>query len=94
MPLLTTKRENAMYVFVTDPASDSVLMSRKLGDDEELEPIIYAREWAKANGVEIDEDDTGYIPDFSGHIRVELREDPNNTVCIWNGRNYFTKGEE
>ena len=86
-----------MHVFVTDPSSDEVLMTRVLGDDEILDPIIYAREWANANGVELDEtseEEGGYIPDCSGHIRVELREDPDNTVCIWTGRNYFTKSEE
>lgn len=82
-----------MHVFVTDPASNSVLMTRELRDDEPLELIVYAREWAQANGVEIDEDDTGYIPDCSGHIRVELREDPANTVHIWSGCNYFCKDE-
>jgi hypothetical protein len=83
-----------MHVFVTDPASDSVLMTRELHAEEILDPIIYAREWADANGVEIDEDDKGYIPDCSGHIRVELREDPANTVHIWSACNYFTKGED
>lgn len=83
-----------MHVFVTDPASGETLMTRELRDEEILDPIIYAREWAQANGVEIDEDDPGYVPDCSGHIRVELREDPNNTVHIWNGANYFTKDEE
>lgn len=85
-----------MHVFVTDPASNSVLMTRELRDDEPLELIVYAREWAKANGVEIDEtseEEGGYIPDCSGHIRVELREDPDNTVHIWSGRNYFCKDE-
>jgi hypothetical protein len=97
MPLLTTKRETAMHVFVLDPGSNEILMTRELRDEEELKPIIYAREWATANGVELDEtseQESGYIPDFSGDIRVELREDPANTVCIWSGRNYFIKSED
>jgi hypothetical protein len=96
-PYFKTNRETAMHVFVTDPASNEVMMTRELRDEEILDPIIYAREWANANGVEIDEtseEEGGYIPDFSGDIRVELREDPANLVHIWSGRNYYIKSED
>jgi hypothetical protein len=81
-----------MHVVVIDPSSGEVFMQRELSDDEILDCDVYANEYADQCGMDIDWSD-GYIPNCCGDFRVELREDPENSVHIWNGQSYYFKGE-
>lgn len=58
---------------------------------DELDPDIYAEQFARDQGFEIDETD-GAIPDGGEDFSVKIAEAPNSVRC-WTSRNYMIKAE-
>lgn len=82
-----------MYVVAYCPETNEEYLRRELSDEEIMDERKFADEIANMYGVEIDESD-GYIYSFSGDLRVEFRENPDNDIVIWSGRNFFFKTGE
>jgi hypothetical protein len=81
---------DSMTVVVYSPSTEEVYLQRELGDEELMDERVFADQVADMFCTEIDESD-GYIPYFSGDIRVEFRPDPNNPVVIWIGKSFYFK---
>jgi hypothetical protein len=60
-------------------------------DVDELDPDIYAEQFAAASGFDISDDD-GRIPDGCEDFSVRIAEAPDAVRC-WTSRNYMMKGE-
>lgn len=75
-----------MFIVITDPSgwNPAPLYQRRLGPNELLEPIDYARRYAESIDCRIDES-PGYVPGFSGDIRVEMKRRLSHVVAIWAG---------
>ena len=58
---------------------------------DELDPDIYAEQYADAAGFDIDETD-GLIPDGCEDFSVKIAESADSVRC-WTSRNYMMKGE-
>ena len=58
---------------------------------DELDPDIYAEQYADAAGFDIDETD-GAIPDGCEDFSVKISEAPDSVRC-WTARNYMIKAE-
>lgn len=81
-----------MFAVIIDPSSGEEFERWELDDEDPLDCDLYAERYANMVGYAIAES-TDYIPNCSGDFRVELREDPDNYVHIWNGKSYFFEGE-
>ena len=81
-----------MFVVVYSPQTTEVFLSRELTDDELMDERIYADMVADWYDMEIDNSD-GYIPNCSGDIRVEFRNDPDNDVTIFSGESFYFEQE-
>ena len=81
-----------MFVVVYSPETGETLYQRELADDEVMDERVFADLIADEYGTEIDDSD-GWIPNCSGDIRVEFREDPANDVIIWSGESFYFKRE-
>lgn len=84
-----------MWLIIFRPeCGDEIEVRRKLGPDEPIDAEHHAREWCDNAGVELDDDfDSGYIPNCCGDLRVEFRDDPDNSVHIWTGQSFYFKHE-
>ena len=82
-----------MFVVVYSPQTNEVFLSRELADDEIMDERVFADMVADCYGVEIDDSD-GYIPNCSGDIRVEFRNDPDDDVIIFSGESFYFKDED
>lgn len=82
-----------MYAIVIDPSSGEEQARWLLGDSEPLNCDTYAARYADCVGMSI-APSTGHIPNCCGDFRVELRKDPNNSVCIWSGESYYFEQED
>lgn len=82
-----------MHVVVYSPETNEIYLTRELTDDEIMDERIYADMVADWYGAEIDDSD-GYIPNCSGDIRVEFRNDPENDVSIYSGESFYFKRED
>ena len=58
---------------------------------DELDPDIYAEQYADAFGFELDDSD-GLIPDGAEDFSVKISEAPDSVRC-WTSRNYMMKAE-
>ena len=84
--------EDKMWVVVYNPSTDEVYLERELADNEIMDARKFADQVADSFGVSIDESD-GYIPNFSGDIRVEFRPDKDNPTHIWSGESFYFEQE-
>lgn len=80
-----------MFAIILDPHGTEQTRYR-LADNDLLDCGLYAERYAQECGYNLSES-TGIVPDCSGDFRVELREDPENTVCIWSGQSYYFEVE-
>ena len=76
-----------MWLIIECPVGEEVAR-RQLPEDYVLDEDIYATQYADMIGVSLATND-GYIPDCCGDLRIEFREDPDNTVHIWSGQSYY-----
>lgn len=81
-----------MHVVVYCPNTGDTFLERELAGDEVMDARTFADEVADQYGTEIDDSD-GFIPNCSGDIRVEFREDPTNPLHIWSGESFYLKAE-
>ena len=79
-----------MYVIIYEPENDFILLQRRLNDDEIMDERHFAEQVAVMYDREID-DSPGYIPNCSGDIRVEFRENPDKGTVIWSGQSFYFK---
>lgn len=82
-----------MFVVITDPSgwTPAPLYQRRLGPNELLDPIDYARRYAESIDCRIDES-PGYV--YSGDIRVELKHRLSDEAAIWTGESFYFTQEE
>lgn len=82
-----------MFVVITRPETGEVMYQRELANDELMDERTFADKYAESLGVSIAEPEC-YILNCCGDIRVEFRDDPNNSLHIWSGESFYVRDEE
>jgi len=80
-----------MYAVITDDHTGETLMLLALGDNDLLDPNLYAHEYAASVDMEVAPAD-GYIPTGCADFTVTLQDEPGAVRC-WNSQSYFFNEE-
>ncbi len=86
-----------MHALVIDVRTAKTLKSYKYPDDKPMVCRDVAEEYCKTDlsgELEIEDFWDGVVPEWAGDIRVEFRDDPDNSAVIWKGESFYYKGGE
>lgn len=86
-----------MWVVVESPEGEEV--HRRELTHEIMDERAFAEKYASAIGLEISPASCSHgcaclVPSGCGDLRVEFRDDPDNSVRIWSGESFFFKRED
>jgi hypothetical protein len=79
-----------MFLHIQHNQSGEVLVNRRLGPNEILDPEALTDKFL--NGTELQRDlPNGHIPAGCADYRTEIRTRKHDDVCIWEGLDWFPR---
>ena len=82
-----------MFVVIYEPETNVTLYSRRLSPTEIMDESKFANQYAASVDREIDKSD-GFVPNCSGDIRVEFRNQRDKGTVIWSGESFYFKRDD